>query len=501
MHTRLAAAAAAGCLGSATGLAVSAAQAEPPRACCAAMIADCLACMEGVSKEEYCKSNPHTAGCGDEADADDGAESQLMGHRTLRRRTEPTETRQQLIASELRERSEAKEDWIPTLGGWPTGPNTYPAETKTVNRSCREVVYQDKCHKMITWAMNKGMREHPEWYPGLNLDSNWTEYQEFIHGRKPDICPEPCWHVENATARLAQDGAAKPLADVMAITGYWRLTMDDADVGRLRTGPGSYLHQMPAVMTLNTPMAIYGDAFGLENMRKARGNSTPELQSAEEVHLTSLPPCSTHGQELRQNNLKYTDTKNAPSISLGCIWDGKMSLIARTADKHPGYKFYAWLDVGMHAYKYEVIKKHGGRPWPDAAKLATLPTDRVSVDRTFECAKCKRGDWDNFCHCIAATSILVPGSMVKEVSDLFYRLMEECFEQAKGKTSAYTCISEQHILTQMHKEKPGLFNFVDKGYGSMAADLVTQMYESHGSESALFDMLTGEEEGVVTTPL
>jgi len=53
----------------------------------------------------------------------------------------------------------------------------------------------------------------------------------------------------------------------------------------------------------------------------------------------------------------------------------------------------------------------------------------------------------------------------------------------------------------MHKERPGLFNFVDKGYGSMAADLVTQMYENHGSESALFDALTGLEEGDVTTPL
>jgi hypothetical protein len=164
------------------------------------------------------------------------------------------------------------------------------------------------------------------------------------------------------------------------------------------------------------------------------------------------------------------------------------------------YKFYAWLDVGMHAYKYQIIKNHGGRPWPNAEKLASLPTDRVSVDRTFECAKCKRGDWDNFCHCIAATSMLIPGSMVKEVSGLFYQLMEECFDQAKEKISAYTCISEQHILTQMHLERPGLFNFVDKGYGSMAADLVTQMHQDGGSESPLFDMLT-EEEGEVTTPL
>jgi len=177
-----------------------------------------------------------------------------------------------------------------------------------------------------------------------------------------------------------------------------------------------------------------------------------------------------------------------------------MSLIAKTAAKHPGYKFYAWLDVGMHAYKFEIIKNHGGRPWPNAEKLAALPANRVSVDRTFECDKCKLGDWDRFCHCIAATSMLIPGSMVKEVSDLFYSKMEECFDQAKNKTTAYTCISEQHILTQMHLTRPGLFNFVDKGYGSMAADLVTQMYQGDGSQSALFDMLTTEE-GEVTHPI
>lgn len=492
--------------------------------CCAEgdFAASCLACLAGVSVKEYCASHADTAGCRVEAEADDadeGAESQLIGQHRLRARmrrlTDPTEARQHLISPEHRERAEAKEEGNPDpWWGWPNDPNTYPSETVNVNRSCKYPVYQDKCHKMITWSMNKGMREHPHWYPGLNLDSNWTTWQDFIHKRKPDVCPEPCWDDPNATARMAldpgaaagaaaQDVAPKLASDVMTITGYWRLTMDDADAGRLRTGPGGYLHQMPAVMTLNTPMAIYGDAFGLENMRKARGNATPELYSAEEVNLTSLPPCKgPHGQELRQNNLKYTNGQNAPSISLGCIWDGKMSLIARTAEKHPGYKFYAWLDVGMHAYKYAIIKKHGGRPWPDAAKLAALPTDRVSVDRTFECAKCKRGDWDNFCHCIAATSILVPGSMVKEVSDLFYGMMEECFEQAKNKASGWTCISEQHILTQMHKERPGLFNFVDKGYGSMAADLVTQMYENHGSESALFDALTGaEEDGDVTTGL
>eukprot|EP00493_Phyllostaurus_siculus_P002414 UN02427 len=36
---------------------------EPPRACCAAMTADCLACSENMSVEDYCKMYPETIGC------------------------------------------------------------------------------------------------------------------------------------------------------------------------------------------------------------------------------------------------------------------------------------------------------------------------------------------------------------------------------------------------------------------------------------------------------
>merc|ERR1719285_162093 len=37
--------------------------AEPPRLCCLAMTADCLACSENMSVEEYCDLNPATVGC------------------------------------------------------------------------------------------------------------------------------------------------------------------------------------------------------------------------------------------------------------------------------------------------------------------------------------------------------------------------------------------------------------------------------------------------------
>ena len=44
----------------------SAEEAEDAVACCMALTADCLACAEGVSVEEYCAANPETAGCEEE---------------------------------------------------------------------------------------------------------------------------------------------------------------------------------------------------------------------------------------------------------------------------------------------------------------------------------------------------------------------------------------------------------------------------------------------------
>jgi len=37
--------------------------AGPPRACCRALTAECMACSQGISVQEYCISNPDTTGC------------------------------------------------------------------------------------------------------------------------------------------------------------------------------------------------------------------------------------------------------------------------------------------------------------------------------------------------------------------------------------------------------------------------------------------------------
>lgn len=56
---------------------------DDPRACCRAMTAECLACTEGISVEEYCELNPETVGCGD----DDTQPELIMARKRIKAET------------------------------------------------------------------------------------------------------------------------------------------------------------------------------------------------------------------------------------------------------------------------------------------------------------------------------------------------------------------------------------------------------------------------------
>lgn len=75
--------------------------------------------------------------------------------------------------------------------------------------------YPDKCHRLspesecagqMRWAMTEGIHQHPEWYPGLSVDSSFQDFQLFLsglprcskNGNLPpcyggsESCPVPC---------------------------------------------------------------------------------------------------------------------------------------------------------------------------------------------------------------------------------------------------------------------------------------------------------------------
>lgn len=276
---------------------------------------------------------------------------------------------------------------------------------------------------------------------------------------------------------------------MLTTTGYWKFP-DQMDVGGIIQNWNMELPwNLAKVMTLNTPMVVYGDRFGVEHMKIARGSQKPGLLWHEEVTYKDLPPCATHEMQIRKNESHYTNPVLVPSIMLGCIWSGKFELIRRSYNRFPDYAWYSWVDAGMHAAKWDVVKRDNHAQWPDKGKLAQLPPRKVSISRTGDCDKCTKGQW-NFCECVSPTAILVPAKLVLNVTDLFYKYLAECMTKTKaqpGLFPGYSCMNEQVVMTQMVLEKPNLFNIVGKAKDRLGQDFASQMYEG---KSDLFDWVT-----------
>jgi len=57
---------------------------------------------------------------------------------------------------------------------------------------CHTAVLGERCHEEVKWAMLHGIRENPEWYPGLTSGASFEEFQNHLHNSGYSSCPEPC---------------------------------------------------------------------------------------------------------------------------------------------------------------------------------------------------------------------------------------------------------------------------------------------------------------------
>lgn len=57
---------------------------------------------------------------------------------------------------------------------------------------CHTTKLGEPCWNEIMWAKNEGMRQHPDWYPGLNQESSIAQIQKVIHEAHNVACPRPC---------------------------------------------------------------------------------------------------------------------------------------------------------------------------------------------------------------------------------------------------------------------------------------------------------------------
>jgi len=57
---------------------------------------------------------------------------------------------------------------------------------------CVTAVPGTTCYKHVHWAMTTGLTKHRHWYPGLNGQSSFYDWQMKVHRNAPHQCPPPC---------------------------------------------------------------------------------------------------------------------------------------------------------------------------------------------------------------------------------------------------------------------------------------------------------------------
>lgn len=60
------------------------------------------------------------------------------------------------------------------------------------SQECRMVKREETCFMHVNWAMERGVRTNPEWYPGLTPQSTFDEFQAKLHEDEDYGCPQPC---------------------------------------------------------------------------------------------------------------------------------------------------------------------------------------------------------------------------------------------------------------------------------------------------------------------
>lgn len=66
------------------------------------------------------------------------------------------------------------------------------APVDSTQKLCLTTMKGELCHRLVLWAMQDGLRLHPERYAGLTRKSPLQAFQAVLHQRNPEYCPPPC---------------------------------------------------------------------------------------------------------------------------------------------------------------------------------------------------------------------------------------------------------------------------------------------------------------------
>lgn len=89
---------------------------------------------------------------------------------------------------------------------------------------CHTATESDECYGHVTWARGTGIKEHPEWYPGLDASSSFEDMQEHLWKQGLGNCPQPCPLLEGTESAAGPLPRCSFLWPAVAVAArFWRL--------------------------------------------------------------------------------------------------------------------------------------------------------------------------------------------------------------------------------------------------------------------------------------
>jgi hypothetical protein len=70
--------------------------------------------------------------------------------------------------------------------------NKQKAQAERDRIGCHTAIGGEKCYSSVVWIMQKGIYQHPDWYPGVHKASSFEEVQASLRSDSKARCPTPC---------------------------------------------------------------------------------------------------------------------------------------------------------------------------------------------------------------------------------------------------------------------------------------------------------------------
>jgi len=114
--------------------------------------------------------------------------------------------------------------------GFPRKGRQEPDQQAAEAEDCLEPEPGDKCDMAITWAIETGVKAHPEWYPGVKLRTgpgwvvkatNYKQVHTALYNKGKAQCPKPCppgVH-RRGTTTLAPETTIAPEPEAQPVNG------------------------------------------------------------------------------------------------------------------------------------------------------------------------------------------------------------------------------------------------------------------------------------------